>query len=135
MTRCFDTPGPQAALRRCLLNFDGLAFAVLFGSRATGRAGAESDWDIAVQWQGMPEDPMEFFGRNETLRRELARCLDVGEERVDVVDLHRAGLALRGAVAEDGIPLYGEDSLAWALFLKRTWQDMEHWMLEQRYAP
>nr|WP_299246355.1 nucleotidyltransferase domain-containing protein [uncultured Halomonas sp.] len=123
------------ALREVLDGTSGLAFAVLIGSRATGRATSRSDWDIAIQWQGMPGDPLDAFGRNETLRRELAKALAVSEDRVDIVDLHRAGLAIRAAVAEEGIPLYGEDDLSWARFLTRTWRDLEHWMLEQQYAP
>nr|WP_298414587.1 nucleotidyltransferase domain-containing protein [uncultured Halomonas sp.] len=123
------------ALRKVLNGTPGLAFAVLIGSRATGHTTPRSNWDIAIQWQGMPDDPLDAFGRNETLRRELAKALAVSEDRVDIVDLHRAGLAIRTAVAEEGIPLYGEEDLSWARFLTRTWRDLEHWMLEQQYAP
>ena len=123
------------ALAACLGGIEGLDFAILFGSRATGQAHAESDWDIAVKWQDVPGDSLEYFGRGESLRQAVADCLNIDPTCIDVVDLQRAGLALRAAVAEEGIPLVGEDSLAWALFLKRTWQDMEHWELEKRYAP
>lgn len=125
----------QNALRKALNETEGVAFAVLIGSRATGRATPTSDWDIAILWQNLPEDPLEYFGCNETLRRRLAKALSVPEDKIDIVDLHRAGLTMRTAVAEEGIPLHGEDSLPWARFLTRTWRDLEHWMLEKQYAP
>lgn len=133
MRNDLDTTLP--ALKAALADYPGLAFAVLIGSRANGRASEASDWDIAVQWQTVPDDPFEYFGRNETLRRVLAKALEVSEARLDIVDLHRAGLTMRIAVVEEGIPLQGDDGLPWARFLTRTWRDMEHWMLEQRYAP
>ncbi len=133
MRHDFDTT--LSALKAALADYPGLAFAALIGSRANGRASEASDWDVAVQWQAVPDDPFEYFGRNETLRRALAKALAVPEARLDIVDLHRAGLTMRIAVAEEGVPLRGDDGLPWARFLTRTWRDMEHWMLEQRYAP
>lgn len=60
-----------------------LELAVLIGSRATGRSGPTSDWDIAIQWKrGIPM--VEKLGRPETLRWRLATLLDVAEASVDL---------------------------------------------------
>lgn len=101
-----------------------LDFAVLVGSRAAGRPRADSDWDVALAWApGLPW--LERVGRTETLRRALAAALDVPEARIDLIDLADANLAMRAAVAEEGVPLHGEDSAAWARFLRRTWRELE----------
>jgi predicted nucleotidyltransferase len=120
-------------LSRLLIGQDGLEFAVLVGSRATGRAHEHSDWDIAVQWQPTI-GWLSAVARTEQLRRALAVVLRLDESEVDLIDLRRANLAMRAAVAEEGIPLCGDDSLAWQYFLKRTWRDLEDFYWEQRHA-
>ncbi len=110
-----------------------LDFAVLVGSRATGTAHALSDWDIALQWA--PQlDWLSSLSRTETLRHELAGALDVALEAIDLIDLRRANLAMRASVAEDGRPLAGQDSLAWARFLQRTWRELEDYYWDRRHA-
>ncbi len=110
-----------------------LELAVLIGSRATGRPGPESDWDIAIQWErGVL--PLERLGLTETLRRRLASLLGVTEAAIDLIDLPLARLAMRAVIAEEGIPLKGEDGLPWQHFLRRTWRDLEEYYWEQTYA-
>lgn len=59
-----------AALRTAL--GDRLVAVVLFGSRARGEASAESDWDLLVIAEGLPEHPLE---RRRFLRQLLPqRC-------------------------------------------------------------
>lgn len=123
----------QQALAALLSAQPSLNFAVLVGSRATGTAHAQSDWDIALQWDHQL-DWLATVARAETLRRELAVLLRVEESRVDLVDLRRANLAMRAAVAEEGLPLAGEDSLAWMHFLRRTWRELEDHYWEQQHA-
>ena len=120
-------------LRQILEAQADLELAVLVGSRAEGRALAESDWDIALQWK-REVTMLGNLSNTETLRRRLAKTLEVGEGYVDLIDLPRAGLAMRALVAEDGIPLKGEDSLAWNHFLGRTWRELEAYEWEKRYA-
>lgn len=120
-------------LSRLLAAQPGLEFAVLVGSRATGTAHEASDWDIAVQWKH-ELDWLTAVARTEELRRALAAALQVNESAVDLIDLRRANLAMRAAVAEEGIPLSGEDSLAWQHFLRRTWRDLEDFYWDQRHA-
>lgn len=119
-----ETAGDLERLRAFLADQPALELAILIGSRADGCARADSDWDIAIQWPAALS-LLDTLARGETLRRELAAVLGVTEDRVDLIDLPRARLAMRAVVAEDGIPLKGDDSLAWNRFLARTWRELE----------
>jgi predicted nucleotidyltransferase len=131
-------PAPTASvmlqvLVQLLLNELDIQFAVLTGSRATNTAHANSDWDIALQWH--PElDWLAMLGKTETLRKKIATALGESLEKIDLIELRRANLAMRAAVAETGLPLTGEDSLAWARFLTRTWRELEDFYWEQTHA-
>lgn len=106
---------------------------MLVGSRATGTARADSDWDIALQWS--PQlDWLNALGRTETLRRTLADALQIDPRAIDLIELRRANLAMRASVAEEGVPLTGQDTLAWAHFLQRTWRDLEDFYWSQHHA-
>lgn len=110
-----------------------LAFAVLVGSRANGTQHAESDWDIALCWQ--PErSGMNKLCREEMLRQSVANALKVKVEKVDLIDLPRSNLAMRANAAEQGKVLKGEDTLAWARFLTRTWRELEDFYWERTHA-
>jgi len=124
----------ETALQQSLEATGDLDFAVLIGSRARGDARKDSDWDIAIQWAREPADGLEAFSRDEILRQRVAGALEVPTESVDVVDLARAGLAMRAAVAEEGIPLAGDDRLPWMHFLTRTWRELEYWEWERTHA-
>ena len=117
-------PDPFARLRTLLAAEPDLEFAVLVGSRAAGTNTAASDWDIALQWH-RDLDWMDQLGRTETLRRRLAEALAVPETAVDLIDAPRANLAMRAAIAEEGVVLAGEDHLPWQRFLRRTWRELE----------
>ena len=80
----------------------GVAVAYLFGSRAEGTAGPGSDHDVAVLFA----DPDPAFDATVRLGADLAAVLGTA---VDVVDLDRATLELRGRVAERGRRLYSAD--------------------------
>ena len=117
-------PDPFARLRTLLAAEPDLEFAVLVGSRAASTHTTASDWDIALQWR-RDLDWMDQLGRTETLRRRLAEALAVPESAVDLVDAPRANLAMRAAIAEEGVVLAGEDGLPWQRFLRRTWRELE----------
>lgn len=120
-------------LKQVLASQPSLELAILVGSRAENRARKDSDWDIAVQWRkglGL----LENLSQTETLRRQLAAALNVPEDRIDLIDLPRAGLAMRALVAENGIPLYGEDTLNWNHFLSRVWRELEDYEWEKQHA-
>jgi hypothetical protein len=74
------------------------------------------------------------LGRTETLRRTLAKQLNVAPDAIDLIELRRANLAMRASVAEEGMPLAGEDSLAWARFLQRTWRELEDFYWDVHHA-
>jgi predicted nucleotidyltransferase len=121
------------ALRALLQQQPHLIFAALVGSRANGRAHADSDWDIALQWDhGL--DLWSLLANTETLRRELAITLQVPESSVDLIDLRRANLTMRASVAEEGLILHGENTLAWPQFLTRTWRELEDFYWERQHA-
>jgi predicted nucleotidyltransferase len=120
-------------LAHILADQTDVQFAVLVGSRATGRAGPDSDWDIAVQWTPR-RDWLSLLGSTETLRHTLAEALQTSLANIDLIDLRRANLAMRASVAEEGLPLTGQDTLAWAHFLLRTWRELEDFYWERRHA-
>lgn len=120
-------------LPRLLRGQPQLLFAVLVGSRATGKAHADSDWDIGLQW-APDTDWMDRLGTTEALRGQLAQALKVPPDAVDLIDLARANLAMRAAVAEEGVPLTGDDGMPWFHFLQRTWRELEEHYWEQAHA-
>jgi uncharacterized protein len=79
-----------------------VAVAYLFGSQAEGTARPASDHDVAVLFT----DPEPALDATVRLAADLADAL--GTE-VDVVDLDRVELELRGRVAERGRLLYSVD--------------------------
>lgn len=113
--------------------WNDLELAVLIGSRACGQARADSDWDFAVQWRR--DIPWRgLLERTEALRADLARLLGITPERIDLVDIPSARLAMRAVVAEEGLLLKGDNTLAWSHFLLRTWGELEEFYRERRHA-
>ncbi len=82
-----------------------VAFAYLFGSRATERHHASSDADIAIK----VERPLGLL-EEAALADRLARALDVPS--VDLVDLDRAPLRLKGRILQEGRLLFSKDDRA-----------------------
>jgi predicted nucleotidyltransferase len=120
-------------LQQIFSAWSDLEFAVLVGSRAAGTERKDSDWDIALCWSNdLPW--LERVSMTETLRRELAKLLWEDESRIDLIDLANANLAMRAAVAEEGQVLAGENHLAWARFLRRTWRELEDFYWEKEHA-
>jgi len=123
------------ALRQCLLQIPQLELAILVGSQARGKTHAKSDWDIAIRWHRQPEiNIITKLAQTETLRRTIVQLLNVAEDKVDLIDLTYARLIMRAVVAEEGIVLKGENTLAWHYFLQRTWRDLEDYYWSQCYA-
>ncbi|WP_445005423.1 type VII toxin-antitoxin system MntA family adenylyltransferase antitoxin [Halomonas mongoliensis] len=124
----------MVSLIAALARVEGLDFAVLIGSRAREEARPDSDWDIAIQWKEGNTSALESLARNELIKHDLSQSLACEPDDIDIIDLKRANLTVRAVVAEEGIPLVGEDDLPWMRFLSRTWRDLEHWYLEKEYA-
>ncbi len=110
-----------------------LELAVLVGSRAEGTARPESDWDLAIQWQG-PTPYMHCMALTERLRHRLADRLGCSDDAIDLIYIPDARLAMRSVIVEEGIPLKGADTLAWKHFLQRTWRELEEAYWEKIYA-
>jgi predicted nucleotidyltransferase len=102
------TPLPQPALPALqqALARPGIALAVLFGSRATGRVGPRSDWDIGV-----------VVDAGVDVDRLCAELEAVVGGRVDVVELRRAPPVLAMAIVRDGVVLVDVDGNGWPRFV------------------
>jgi len=111
----------------------GLELAVLVGSQSNGTARSDSDWDFAIQWN-REMSFMQQLSATEELRKHIATSLKTELTGVDLIDLPSAGLTMRALVAEDGIILYADETLAWFHFLRRTWRELEEQYWEQIYA-
>jgi predicted nucleotidyltransferase len=123
------------ALKQCLLQIPQLELAILIGSQASGKTHEKSDWDIAIRWHRQPEiSIISILAQTETLRRTVAQLLNVAENQVDLIDLTYARLTMRTVVAEEGLVLKGDDTLAWHYFLQRTWRELEDYYWNQCYA-
>jgi predicted nucleotidyltransferase len=90
------SPGILESVRAAARHAQGLELLMLFGSRARDEAHAGSDWD---------------FGYLATPAADVTRLLSTlveitGSDRVDLVDLARAGGVLRFRAARDGQVLY-----------------------------
>jgi len=79
--------------------------AILHGSRATGKAHKNSDWDVAVLAE-------KKLGWDEiAVQREyFAKRLKVPEEKIDIADLKIASPLLQSEAAKKGRLLFGQES-------------------------
>ena len=123
----------KSTVHAVLGSTSGLAFAVLVGSRVEGTARLDSDWDIAIQWSTRML-PMDKLGTTEELRQCLCRALQVPDSQIDLIDLSDARLTMRALVAEEGVPLWIGDDLAWVRFLQNTWAQLEDNQWRQQHA-
>jgi predicted nucleotidyltransferase len=92
-------PGDCEAMRaisELLSRHPGLRLAVVFGSRARAEATGASDWDIGY----LADDRLD----RDRLLSDLVNTLVT--ERIDLVDLERAGGLVRFRAARDGIVVF-----------------------------
>lgn len=101
-----DDTGALHAISEVCRRHPGLQLAVVFGSRARGDATAASDWDIAYLADARLD--------RDHLLADLVRALDT--ERIDLVDLERAGGLVRFRVARDGVTVFESRPDAFARF-------------------
>jgi predicted nucleotidyltransferase len=88
------------AVRRAAGETPGLRALVMFGSRARGDAHAASDWDFGY-----------LSSHDLDVAQLLATLVEtVGSDRVDLVDLRRAGGLLRFNAARDGQTMVERDA-------------------------
>lgn len=95
---------------RAILREAPVRFAILFGSRATGRLHGTSDIDIAVELESVDrESPAYnevFLGLSADLSDEL------GTDDVDLVDIQTLSPAVADAVLDHGVVLVGDPTHA-----------------------
>ncbi|HEX7182331.1 MAG TPA: nucleotidyltransferase domain-containing protein [Thermoanaerobaculia bacterium] len=101
------------ALREALRGRKDVRFALLFGSRARGRARPDSDADVAV------------LGQDLDLLRLAADLSSAAAVEVDVVSLEDPGYPLLTAILRDGILLHEGERNAAAAWRARAWLQAE----------
>lgn len=120
-------------LKKLLSLQENLELAILVGSRAQQTANQNSDWDIAIRWQKhIPA--IDSLSLTASLQMVIAQCLNVHPDQIDIIDMTTARLAMRANIAEQGLPLLGEDSLAWSHFLTHTWAELEEHYWRAQHA-
>ena len=114
-------PAAQAAteqISRLARGHPGLRLLVLFGSRARGDGTERSDWDLGYLATPGFDGP--------ALLADLVIAL--GTDRVDLVDLGRAGAQIRFRAAAEGCPLFASEREAFSRFQHEAvtfWCDAE----------
>jgi len=87
------------SLRKLLGKHDEIILAYLFGSVA-GEGFSAHDIDLALKLESK-----DYLGTIASLTGEIARILKVPEDRVDIVDIDKAGLPLKRKVLTHGIKI------------------------------
>jgi predicted nucleotidyltransferase len=104
------------AIARALGPLDDVQAALLFGSRATGKARSDSDVDVAVLLT------RERFAEGPDLRRLVgALTQEIAADRLDVVILNGAPPALAFQVLKYGVVAFERDTLSLHRFRVRTY--------------
>jgi predicted nucleotidyltransferase len=121
------------ALKHLLKAEPSLELAILVGSRATDTATPHSDWDIAIRWKKEINGLicLEFSA---ALKQKIADAIATHQEQIDLIDMTTARLAMRAVIAEEGLMLKGDDTLAWSHFLTQTWGEMEDYYWRAQHA-
>lgn len=101
------------SLRKALRGREDVRLALLFGSRARGRARPDSDADVAVLGKDL-----NLF----SLTSDLSRAAGVD---VDVVSLNDPGFPLLNVLLRDGIVLHEGERGAAATWRSRAWLQAE----------
>jgi predicted nucleotidyltransferase len=118
-------PELQQKLEALARATSGLELLVLFGSRGRGDNRPDSDWDFAFRGT----DSLDIG----TFIAEIAAV--IATDRLDLVDLDRAGGLLRYRAAGDGFPVYEASPRAFEQFWLDAvgfWCDARH-VLEPAY--
>lgn len=122
-----------ATIKNVLQSFPDLELSILVGSQAKGDATPESDWDIALRWN-KNVGVLHALQQTELLKQKISDAAQIRRDKIDIIDMTKARLAMRAVIAEEGILLKGEDTLAWSHFLTQTWAELEDYYWRQNHA-
>jgi len=114
-----------------------LKMLVLFGSRATGNAHANSDWDFAALYD---ETKRNNYLRDNTwglfeVPLIFGRIFGINSDNIDVVELNHCSWLIAHFVARDGVLLYEKDPHGFEYFRStslRPDSEMHKFRKEQR---
>ena len=95
---------------------EDIKLVILFGSGATGRAGAQSDTDIAI----MADHPLTIAEKGH-IAEETGRILGVSEDTIDIADIWLAPPLLQQEIAQHGKLLHG-DTFDFVRFRVLAWK-------------
>lgn len=113
--------------------FPDLELVILIGSQASGNASEASDWDIALRWN-INIHRIKALKLTEILKQKISEATHIHKDEIDFIDIPQARLAMRAVIAEEGMILKGEDTLAWNHFLTQTWAELEDYYWRQNHA-
>ena len=121
------------ALKHLLQEYPHLELAILVGSRALNTVTLHSDWDIAIRWEKGINN-LALLEQAEALKQKIAEAITTHPDQIDLIDMTTARLAMRAVIAEEGVVLKGEDTLAWSHFLTQTWAELEDYYWRKQHA-
>lgn len=99
-----------AALGKILKKSEIVSFAYLFGSRATGYANQNSDFDIAIYPEDLYikcEDQLKKLSLLNNLQAEIEKAL--GSSKIDLIDLSIATPLLKYKIIKSGLLISEKD--------------------------
>lgn len=114
---------------------DETTLAFIFGSRASCRARASSDWDIAVYFRPKEYGELETESDYAGEKGMWSDLVDiVGSDSVDLVILNRARPPLVYDVLREGLPLTIKDRRLYIdLLNKSSYEAMDWWQLVSEF--
>ena len=104
-------------IRQALTEHGGVRLAILFGSRATGRATPHSDLDLAVQTSA----PLTAADKIALIEK-LAHATGLP---IDLIDLKHAGEPLLGQILKHGVRLLDSDEAYAALLTRHVFDEAD----------
>lgn len=121
------------ALKHLLKAYPEIELAILIGSQALNMATPHSDWDIAIRCN-KEINALARLEHAEILKPKIAEVVGVHQDKIDLIDMVTARLAMRAVIAEEGLLLKGDDTLAWSHFLTQTWAELEDYYWRKQHA-
>lgn len=115
---------------------DDIAVLWLYGSRAKGTAGGDSDYDLAVAFRHFEKDALERRLRPQLLAQTWQDELGLAEDQLSIVDINLAPLPLAHAVIRTGRVLLARDKLRLIREEQRitSMWEIDHQYHQQHYA-